>query len=75
MASLIAFGVLISQLLLQISFLGSLRELLPLAAFQRMAGDTMPGLHFSLGTAIVVAVAWALVALAAGGWWTRRVEV
>ncbi|MBV9535265.1 MAG: hypothetical protein JO321_07650 [Solirubrobacterales bacterium] len=75
MASVIALGVLISQLVLQISFLGSLRELLPLAAFQRMAGDAVSGLHFSLAVAIAVAVAWSLAALAAGGWWARRVEV
>ena len=74
MASVIAFGVLISQLLLQASFLGSLRELLPLAAFQRMAGDAISGLHISLTVAIAVAVAWVLAALAAGGWWARRVE-
>jgi ABC-type transport system involved in multi-copper enzyme maturation permease subunit len=75
MASVIAFGVLISQLLLQISFLGRLRELLPLAAFQRMAGDAISGLHISLPVAIAVAGGWALAALAAGGWWARRVEV
>ena len=75
MASVIAFGVLISQLLLQISFLGSVRALLPLAAFQRMAGDTISGMHVGLPTAIGVLIAWAIAALAAGGWWARRVEV
>jgi ABC-type transport system involved in multi-copper enzyme maturation permease subunit len=75
MASVIAFGVLISQLLLQITFLGSLRELLPLAAFQRLAGDTSVGLHFPLVVAIAVTALWAFAAFAAGGWWTRRVEV
>lgn len=75
MASVIAFGVLISQLLLQVKFLGSLRELLPLAAFERMAGDAISGLHISLGVAVAVAVAWAVAALSAGGWWARRVEV
>lgn len=75
MASVIAFGVLVSQLLLHSSFLGSLRAALPLAAFQRMAGDTISGLHFSLAVAIAVVVAWAAAAVAAGGWWARRVEV
>jgi hypothetical protein len=75
MASLIAFGVVVSQLLLHVSFLGGLRALLPLAAFERMAGNTIPGLHPSLAVAIGVALAWALTALAAGGWWSRRVEV
>jgi hypothetical protein len=75
MASVIAFGVVVSMLLIRISFLGDLRELLPLASFQRMAGDAISGLHFSLSIAIAVVVAWALAALAAGGWWARRVEV
>ncbi|HZU40375.1 MAG TPA: hypothetical protein VE992_04950 [Solirubrobacteraceae bacterium] len=75
MASLIAFGVLVSQVLLQITFLGRLRELVPLASFYRMVGDSTKGLHYSLAVAIAGAVAWALAALAAGGWWARRVEV
>jgi len=75
MASVIAFGVLISQLLLHVSFLGDLRQLLPLAAFERMAGDTLSGLSISLPIAIAVVVAWAVAALAAGGWWARRAEV
>jgi hypothetical protein len=48
---------------------------LPLAAFERIAGDTTPGLHVSLGVAIGVIAGWALAALGAGGWWARRVEV
>jgi hypothetical protein len=67
--------VLISELVLQLSFLGGLREALPLAEFQRMAGDTTSGLHFQLPVAIALAVAWASAALVAGGWWARRVEV
>jgi ABC-type transport system involved in multi-copper enzyme maturation permease subunit len=75
MASLIAFGVVISQVLLHVSFLGSLRELLPLAAFRRMAGDSLGATSYPLGVAILVAISWALAAVAAGGWWARRVEV
>lgn len=74
MATVIAFGVLISQLLERISFLGGLRDLLPLAAFQRMAGQSVAGMHISLLVAIGVLVAWAVAALLAGTWWTRRVE-
>jgi hypothetical protein len=74
-AVVIALGVMVSQLLLHISFLGGVRGLLPLAAFQRMVGDTTPGLHMSLSLAIAVTVSWSLAALAAGGWWARRVEV
>jgi ABC-type transport system involved in multi-copper enzyme maturation permease subunit len=75
MASLIAFGLVISELLLRVGFLGSARDVLPLAAFKRMVGDATTGLHMSLAVAIVVAIAWAAAALAAGGWWARRVEV
>jgi uncharacterized membrane protein (UPF0136 family) len=75
MASVIAFGVVISQVLLHVSFLGNLRDLLPLAAFERMAGDTISGLSISLPVAIAVVAGWALAALAGGGWWARRLEV
>jgi ABC-type transport system involved in multi-copper enzyme maturation permease subunit len=75
MASVIAVGVVMSQLLLRASFLGGLRNALPLAAFQRLAEDHVAGLSTSLAVAIGVTVAWAVGALAAGGWWARRVEV
>lgn len=75
MASVIAFGVLISQVLLRVSFLGNIRAVLPLAAFNRVVGDSISGLRISLPVAIVVLVAWAVAAVAAGGWWARRVEV
>ena len=75
MASVIAFGVLISQFLLNVSFLGDSRDLLPLASFQRMAGDAVSGLSYSLPVAIAVAVGWAVAGALAGGWWARRVEV
>jgi hypothetical protein len=60
---------------LRVSFLGQARDVLPLASFQRLAGDTISGLHISLAVALAVAVGWALAALVAGGWWARRVEV
>jgi hypothetical protein len=75
MASVIAFGVLISQLLLRVSFLGNVRDVLPLAAFNRMVGDTVSGLHPPLAVAISIVIAWAIAAMVAGGWWARRVEV
>jgi ABC-type transport system involved in multi-copper enzyme maturation permease subunit len=74
-AVVIAFGVIVSQLLLRISFLGGLRALLPLTAFERMVGDATSGLHISLVLAIAVTAAWAIAAVVAGGWWARRVEV
>jgi hypothetical protein len=78
MGSVIAFGALISQVLLQVSFLGDFRAVLPLGAFLRLAGHAghgISGLHFSVSVAIAVLVAWAAGAVAAGGWWALRVEV
>jgi hypothetical protein len=75
MVSLITFGVLISQLLLPATILGNLRAVVPLAEFERMAGTTTAGLHFSVALAIAALVGWAAAALAAGAWWVRRVEV
>jgi ABC-type transport system involved in multi-copper enzyme maturation permease subunit len=74
-AVVIAFGLIISQLLLHISFLGDVRSVLPLEAFERLAGDQTPGLHPSLVTAMAVLVGWVSLALGSGAWWTRRVEV
>lgn len=75
MVGLITFGVLISQLLLPATILGNVRALLPLAAFERMAGTTTAALHFSVPIAIAALIAWAVAALAAGSWSARRVEV
>ena len=74
-AVVIGFGVIVSQLLLQISFLGNLRALLPLEAFMRMIGDSTHGIHTSLTAAVAVTAVWAIAALGAGSWWSRRVEV
>jgi hypothetical protein len=78
MATVIAFGALISQLLLQVSFLGDARAVLPLGDFLRLAGRSRHGiaaLHFPVIVAIAALAAWVVGALAAGGWWARRVEV
>jgi ABC-type transport system involved in multi-copper enzyme maturation permease subunit len=74
-AVVIALGVIVSQVLLRVSFLGNLRALLPLEAFERLAGDLTPGIQTSLALAVVVTTAWALVALGAGAWWARRAEI
>jgi ABC-type transport system involved in multi-copper enzyme maturation permease subunit len=74
-AAVVALGVLVSQALLRVSFLGNLRALLPLQAFERLAGDLTPGIHTSLALAVVVMTAWALAALGAAGWWARRAEI
>jgi ABC-type transport system involved in multi-copper enzyme maturation permease subunit len=75
MAVVIAFGVIVSQLLLQISFLGGVRAALPLAAFEHLAGDTRRAIAMSTGGAIFVLVAWAAAFTGAGSWWARRMEI
>jgi ABC-type transport system involved in multi-copper enzyme maturation permease subunit len=74
-AVVIAFGVMVSQALLRVSFLGDLRALLPLEAFMRMVGDATQGVHISLAVAAVVTAAWALIALSLGALWARRAEI
>jgi ABC-type transport system involved in multi-copper enzyme maturation permease subunit len=75
-AVVIGFGIVVSQLLIQITFLGNVRAALPLSAFERMIGDSrIAGLNPSLALSIAVVAGWALAAIAAGSWWSRRVEV
>jgi ABC-type transport system involved in multi-copper enzyme maturation permease subunit len=75
MAVVIAFGVIVSQLLMQISFLGGVRAALPLAAFQHLAGDTRGVVAMSTGAAITVLVAWGVAFTGVGNWWARRMEI
>jgi ABC-type transport system involved in multi-copper enzyme maturation permease subunit len=75
MAVVIALGVIVSQLLLQATFLGDVRDVLPLAAFTHLAGDTTRTLQMSTGVAIAVFLAWAGAATGLGSWWARRMEV
>jgi ABC-type transport system involved in multi-copper enzyme maturation permease subunit len=74
-AVVIALGVMVSQALLHVSFLGDLRALLPLEAFTRMVGDTTQGVNTSLAVAVAVMASWALIALAAGAAHARRAEI
>jgi ABC-type transport system involved in multi-copper enzyme maturation permease subunit len=76
-AVLLAFRLVLTPLLLSISFLGVIRELVPGAAMQRLGpaafGETIrqgPDVPMSVGAAIAVIVGWLVVALAAGGWRT-----
>jgi hypothetical protein len=74
-AAVIVLGVMVSQALLHVSFLGDLRAALPMEAFDRMAGDATPGIHTSLASAIAVTAAWGLAGVGAGAWWARRAEI
>jgi hypothetical protein len=71
---LVGWQLVLMPFLLQMKTLGSLRELLPVAATERVApsalfdrGVTVP---MSLSAAIAVIAAWAILSLAVGAWRT-----
>ena len=74
---LVGWQLVLMPFLLQLGTLGSLRELLPAAATERLAPsalfDGSPTVHMSVSVAIAVLAAWTLVPLAAGAWrtWAR----
>jgi hypothetical protein len=76
-ATLLAFRLALTPILLSISYLGVIRELVPGAAMQRLEptafGDTIrqgPHVPMSLAAAIAVLVGWIAVWIAVGGWRT-----
>ena len=74
---LVGWQLVLMPFLLQLGTLGSLRELLPAAATERLAPsalfDGSPTVPRSVSVAIAVLAAWTLVPLAAGAWrtWAR----
>jgi ABC-type transport system involved in multi-copper enzyme maturation permease subunit len=74
-ATVLALDVVVSQVLIHVSFLGDTRAVLPYVAFMRLIGDKMSGIDVSLLAAVGVTVAWAVAAVGTGLWWARRVEV
>jgi hypothetical protein len=75
---LLAWQLLISQLLLQISFLGAGRNALLLAATNHFAPAGMVGrggfVTSSAALAVLVVLGWIGVSLGAGAWRTRRMD-
>lgn len=76
---LIAWQLLVSQLLLQVVFLGHVRDALLLAATQHFAPSGVLGHHggYATSSAIVAGLvmgAWIIAALAAGAWRTRTMD-
>jgi|tagenome__1003787_1003787.scaffolds.fasta_scaffold20956301_3 hypothetical protein len=73
---LIAWNAIVSHLLLAIGALGSARKLIDVAAAEHFS----PGINdnnqisMSSGTALLVLVAWAAVAMLVGRWWTQRTD-
>ena len=74
-AILLAFELGMSQLLMQMSFLGDARELLPNAAFSRIGHVGKHAFSMGLATAIAVVLAWAAATFVAGAWKTRTREI
>jgi hypothetical protein len=71
----LAFELAISKLLIGIPALGGVRELIPNASLDRIAGSPQQAVHMGLGIAIAVLVAWTAAAFAAGAWKTRTREI
>jgi hypothetical protein len=72
---LLAFRLALTPLLLSIKFLGTSREAIPGAAFDRLTPRAIvdsggPKVGMSLAAAILVLVLWTGIALALGGWRT-----
>ncbi|MEA2299233.1 MAG: hypothetical protein QOF77_2169, partial [Solirubrobacteraceae bacterium] len=74
-AMLLGFELAISPLLSSIGFLGDIRQAIPYNALYRIAGGSHPDIPMALVTAIVVLLAWAGAAFAAGAWRTRTHEI
>lgn len=74
-AMLLAFELAISPLLSSIGFLGVVRQVIPSNALDRIANGPHLSVPMALGTAIVVLLAWAGAAFAAGAWRTRTQEI
>jgi len=70
----VGWQLMLMPLLLQIRTLGSLRDLLPVAATERLAPsalfDGSPTVPMSVTVTMAVLAAWTVVPLAAGAWRT-----
>jgi ABC-type transport system involved in multi-copper enzyme maturation permease subunit len=74
-AMLLAFELAIAPLLTKISLLGVVRQALPSNALDRITESHHLAIPMDLATAIVVVLAWAGAAFAAGAWRTRTQEI
>ena len=75
LVTLIGWQVIAGRLLVQISFLGGVRDLIPNVALGALKpGDALPdtnGLTMGAGAAVAVLAIWAIAWLGAGAWRTR----
>jgi hypothetical protein len=74
-ATVLAFVLAISPLLSGIGFLGDARMAIPTNALARIGDQPDQTVQMGLVTAIVVVLAWAAAAFAAGAWKTRTREI
>jgi hypothetical protein len=74
-ATMLAFTLAIAPLLSGIGFLGDARQAIPTNALARIGDAPGQNVHMGLVTAVVVVVAWAAAAFAAGAWRTRTREI
>ncbi len=71
---LLAWNVIVAEILTHLNTLGSARKAIDVAATQHFAppGTVDRGVTMSTATALLVLVVWIGVALGAGRWWTQR---
>ena len=72
---LIAWSAIVSNLIMHIKVLGSVRKGIDAAAVMQLGPDNInrdAPVHMSELTALLVILAWAAVFIVFGNWWTRR---
>lgn len=72
---MLAFDLALAPLLSNIAWLGDVRQAIPTNALYRIGEGPDLGVHMGLATAIVVILAWAAAAFAAGAWRTQAREI
>jgi hypothetical protein len=72
---LLAFELAVSQVLLQVTFFGDLRAIVPINAVGRLAGVDHARVAMGAGAAIAALAAWIVASTLAGLWATRVREI
>lgn len=74
-STMLAFNLALAPLLSGIGWLGDARQAIPTNALLRIGEGPNQGVEIGLFTAIVVVLAWAAAAFAAGAWRTQAREI
>jgi ABC-type transport system involved in multi-copper enzyme maturation permease subunit len=72
---LLAFELAVSQVLLQVTFFGDLRTIVPINAVGRLAGAAHERVAMGVGAAIAALAAWMIASTLAGLWAMRVREI